>query len=184
MGPPALCTLHNGGHAGGCPSTLTRTCNRSRSVRRKPSRVGAPCMAQRSTMSGAMASTSSGPTKWTTPSAEAFSGWPSGTLSRTHGSDRQRRAFSEKPKPNRYRTPGAAMTNHTGTVPRVAPSRLVTNTSSWFARARRNSSGSGVTQSVKLKPVALKRACGKIKARGADGDSAASKIRSREPAQR
>src|SRR5207302_4980952 len=128
----------------GTPSTLTRTCTRSRSVRRRPSGVGAPCIAQRSTISGAMSSISFGSTKCTTPSVDA-PGLP-GTVSRTHGSLRQRRALVENPKPNRYTTPGGAMMNQVGTVPRVEPSREVTSTSSCAASASRNSAGSGVTR--------------------------------------
>ena len=46
---------------------------RSRSVRRSPSIVGAPCIAQRSMISGPIGSTSSGPTKRTTPSTDVDS---------------------------------------------------------------------------------------------------------------
>jgi len=42
-----------------------------------------------------------------------------GTVNRTHGSLRQRRAFSLNANPNRYTTPGGPVMNHTGTVPRI-----------------------------------------------------------------
>jgi hypothetical protein len=58
--------------------------------------------------------------------------------------------LTENAKPNKYTTPGGAMTNQVGTVPRVAPSREVTSTSSHPASASRNSAGNGVTEQTVL----------------------------------